>query len=180
VPPAEKGAHAASSAPPAEKDTNDTPSAEKGVHDASPALPAEKDVHNASPAPPAEKGTKEAPPAPPADKDVAADDLLPTSPATAPTDANTRSALRVSCPEKYNVVLEMLEAEVEVPLWQSVVDAWLTLEHATGFKVSGKALPATGCPPAVSWWVQRACTARIPVGLETEDEQEDFYDMVVL
>ncbi|KAJ7729889.1 hypothetical protein B0H14DRAFT_2409660 [Mycena olivaceomarginata] len=74
----------------------------------------------------------------------------------------------------------MLEAEVEVPLWQSVVDAWLTLEHATGFKVSGKALPATGRPPAVSWWVQRARAARIPAGLETEDEREDFYDAVVL
>ncbi|KAJ7771428.1 hypothetical protein B0H14DRAFT_2402201, partial [Mycena olivaceomarginata] len=56
----------------------------------------------------------------------------------------------------------------------------LTLEHATGFQVSGKALAAAGRPPAVSWWVQRARTARIPAGLNTEDEREDFYEAVVL
>ncbi|KAJ7799452.1 hypothetical protein B0H14DRAFT_2617032 [Mycena olivaceomarginata] len=58
---------------------------------------------------------------------------------------------------------------------------WLTLEHATSFQTSGKALSTTGRPAAVSWWVQRGRnTTRIPMGLDDEDECEDFYAAVVL
>ncbi|KAJ7823339.1 hypothetical protein B0H14DRAFT_2187225, partial [Mycena olivaceomarginata] len=69
---------------------------------------------------------------------------------------------------------------VEGGLWRPAVSAWLTLEHAAGFPISGKALPAGGRPGAVSWWVQRGRgTTRIPAGLDSEDEREDFYDAVV-
>ncbi|KAJ7837774.1 hypothetical protein B0H14DRAFT_2216332, partial [Mycena olivaceomarginata] len=68
---------------------------------------------------------------------------------------------------------------VEGGLWKSAVGAWLTLEHAAGFPISGKALPAGGGPGAVTWWVQRGRgTTRIP--LASEDECEDFYKAVVL
>ncbi|KAJ7340756.1 hypothetical protein DFH08DRAFT_656592, partial [Mycena albidolilacea] len=71
--------------------------------------------------------------------------------------------------------------KVEGSLWKSAVDAWLTLEHATSFQTSGKALSTTGRPTAVSWWVQRGRnTTRIPMGLDDEDEREDFYAAVVL
>ncbi|KAJ7358349.1 hypothetical protein DFH08DRAFT_655080, partial [Mycena albidolilacea] len=66
--------------------------------------------------------------------------------------------------------------EVEGGTWKSAMDAWLTLEHATGFQVSGKALPAGGLPAAVSWWT---CTTQIPTGLGSKDEREDFYAAVV-
>ncbi|KAJ7791298.1 hypothetical protein B0H14DRAFT_2625155 [Mycena olivaceomarginata] len=96
--------------------------------------------------------------------------ILPPSP----------SPLRASCPVKYTAVLALFDTGVERGIWKSAVDAWLTLEHATGFQVSGKALPAGGCPGAVSWWVQRGRgTTRIPAGLDTEDEREDFYAAVV-
>ncbi|KAJ7348722.1 hypothetical protein DFH08DRAFT_698557 [Mycena albidolilacea] len=96
--------------------------------------------------------------------------ILPPSP----------SPLRASCPVKYTAVLALLDTGVERGIWKSAVDAWLTLEHATGFQVSGKALPAGGRPGAVSWWVQRGRgTTRIPAGLDAEDEREDFYAAVV-
>ncbi|KAJ7358299.1 hypothetical protein DFH08DRAFT_655081, partial [Mycena albidolilacea] len=66
-------------------------------------------------------------------------------------------------------------------LWKSAVSAWLTLEHASAFRTSGGALSATQRPGAVSWWVQRRrSTSRIPAGLDSEDEREDFYEGVVL
>jgi hypothetical protein len=90
------------------------------------------------------------------------------------------SPLRASCPAKYAAVLKLFDTEVEGGTWKSAVDAWLTLEHATGFQVSGKALPAGGRPAAVSWWVQRGRgTTRIPASLGSEDEREDFYAAVV-
>ncbi|KAJ7731184.1 hypothetical protein B0H14DRAFT_2409480 [Mycena olivaceomarginata] len=96
--------------------------------------------------------------------------ILPPSP----------SPLRASCPVKYTAVLALFDTGVERGIWKSAVDAWLTLGHATGFQVSGKALPACGRPGAVSWWVQRGRgTTRIPAGLDTEDECEDFYAAVV-
>jgi hypothetical protein len=77
--------------------------------------------------------------------------------------------------------LELFDTAVEGGLWKSAVDTWLTLEHATGFPISGKALPAGGRPGAVTWWVQRGHgTTRIPAGLASEDECEDFYEAVVL
>ncbi|KAJ7898182.1 hypothetical protein B0H14DRAFT_2280684, partial [Mycena olivaceomarginata] len=71
--------------------------------------------------------------------------------------------------------------EVEGALWKSAVSAWLTLEHASGFQASGKALSAAQRPGAVSWWAQRGrSTSRIPVGLDSEDERQDFYEGVIL
>ncbi|KAJ7302495.1 hypothetical protein DFH08DRAFT_666433, partial [Mycena albidolilacea] len=71
--------------------------------------------------------------------------------------------------------------EVEGALWKSAMSTWLTLEHASGFQASGKALSAAQRPGAVLWWVQhRRSTSRIPAGLDSEDEQQDFYEGVIL
>ncbi|KAF8189235.1 hypothetical protein K438DRAFT_1593425, partial [Mycena galopus ATCC 62051] len=62
------------------------------------------------------------------------------------------------------------------PGWTAVVEAWRTLEEATGFE-AGKALPAMNRPEAVKWW-----DLRMPCNLgeaEKEDEREDFYEGVV-
>ncbi|KAJ7302477.1 hypothetical protein DFH08DRAFT_723033 [Mycena albidolilacea] len=113
------------------------------------------------PPPPARSGNRLGTPPP----------IIPSSP----------SPLRASCPAKYTAVLELFDTEVKGGLWKSAVDTWLTLEHATGFQTMGKALPAGGRPGAVSWWVQRGCnTTRIPAGINSEDEREDFYQAVVL
>jgi hypothetical protein len=97
---------------------------------------------------------------------------------------SARSALRAACPLKYKAVLELFDTVVEGVeggIWESAVDAWLTLEQASGFQIAGKALSAKGRPGAVSWWVQRGrSTVQIPAGLESEDEREDFYDAVIL
>ncbi|KAJ7369099.1 hypothetical protein DFH08DRAFT_677400 [Mycena albidolilacea] len=75
----------------------------------------------------------------------------------------------------------MVVEGVEGGISELAVDAWLTLEQASGFQISGKALSAKGCPGAVSWWVQhRRSTVQIPAGLESEDECKDFHDAVIL
>ncbi|KAJ7795150.1 hypothetical protein B0H14DRAFT_3158801 [Mycena olivaceomarginata] len=80
----------------------------------------------------------------------------------------------VKPPAKYQAVLKLFNMKL-------VVDAWPTLEHASGFQIAGKALSAKGCPEAVSWWVQCGrSTVQIPVGLDGKDKLEDFYEGVVL
>jgi hypothetical protein len=95
--------------------------------------------------------------------------------------SSSLSALRAACPVKYQAVLELFDMVVEGGIWKSAVDAWLTLEQASDFQITGKALSAKGRPGAVSWWVQRGrSTVQIPAGLGSEDEREDFYDAVIL
>jgi hypothetical protein len=113
-------------------------------------------------------------------------DALPTPPADnsgqgpPPVIPASPSPLRASCPAKHTVVLKLFDTDVKGDLWSSAVDAWLTLEHATGFQILGKALPAGRRPAAVSWCVQRGRgTTRIPAGLDGEDEREDFYEAVI-
>jgi hypothetical protein len=89
--------------------------------------------------------------------------------------------LRTSCPAKYQAVLKLFDTVVEGGIWKSAVDAWLALEHASGFQITGKALSAKGRPEAVSWWVQRGRSiVQIPAGLDSEDRRKHFYDSVVL
>ncbi|KAF8139166.1 hypothetical protein K438DRAFT_1638241 [Mycena galopus ATCC 62051] len=67
-------------------------------------------------------------------------------------------------------------AEIQLPAWTAIVQAWYALERATGFQVVGKALPTHGRPKAVQWWVQRARkNCQIPPGLDDEDGRENFY-----
>jgi hypothetical protein len=62
----------------------------------------------------------------------------------------------VSSSEKHAKVLAHFQLGIGLPAWVAVVDAWCTLEVATGLLVPGKVLPPHGRPEAVSWWVQRA------------------------
>jgi hypothetical protein len=177
APPADKDA-AADCTHPANKEvaTDRAPPADKDAA-ADPAPPADKDA--AGFAPPTDKNAAAsyAPPmdmdVPPAEKGVA-DNAPPVLPSSPPVP-------RISCPAKYQAVLKLFDTVVEGGIWKSAVDAWLALEHASGFQIAGKALSAKGRPEAVSWWVQRGrSTVQIPAGLDSEDEREDFYDGVVL
>ncbi|KAF8178776.1 hypothetical protein K438DRAFT_1604498 [Mycena galopus ATCC 62051] len=88
----------------------------------------------------------------------------------------------MALPTKHLIVLQHLQAEIELPVWVAAVEAWRALEEVTGFE-AGKALPSGGRPDAVGWWVQRARNdRRMPCQLgdpDKEDDHEDFYEQVV-
>ncbi|KAJ7675169.1 hypothetical protein B0H14DRAFT_2656615, partial [Mycena olivaceomarginata] len=120
--PAEKGMHNTSPALPAEKDTNEVPAhptCQEGRTKAPPTPPAKKDTHEAAAHPTTGRVGNKAPPAPPANKDIATDIPPPIScPQHLPTQTRVLHCIR-RAPKKYDMVLEMLETEIEVPLWQS-------------------------------------------------------------
>ncbi|KAJ6447920.1 hypothetical protein C8R45DRAFT_1115609 [Mycena sanguinolenta] len=71
-------------------------------------------------------------------------------------------------------------SQIQLPLWEALVQQWCALETATNFETTGKVLSACGRPDAVSWWVQHMRkNSTIPPGLDSPDGCEDFYESVV-
>ncbi|KAF8215256.1 hypothetical protein K438DRAFT_1749321 [Mycena galopus ATCC 62051] len=100
-------------------------------------------------------------------------------------DVHTTGTVIKTVPDsspKHQLILQTFRMAVEYPGWTAVVEAWHTLEEATGFEV-GKALPATNRPEVVKWWVSRGrkdlCMPCKLDEAEKEDERKDFYEGVV-